>query len=169
MRRVAAVAIACVFICLSIASAHETDNRALAEELLGAMEIQETIEKSFEVMKQMIPAQIKGMGVSEEESSDEAMDAMEGAMDLIMKEISWENLKDDYISIYEETFTEEELRGLITFYKSPVGRSFIEKQPDLMKRTMMISQKQMMELVPKIQELTREMEEQKASRSEGDE
>ncbi len=87
---------------------------------------------------------------------------MQKMMDLFMKEISWDNLKEDYISIYAETFTEEELKGLVTFYKSPVGRKFIEKQPELMKRTMEISQEKMMELIPKMQELAKEMEEQEA-------
>ena len=41
MRRIAAVTIICVLACLTIANAHESHNRILAEELLGAMEVQE--------------------------------------------------------------------------------------------------------------------------------
>jgi hypothetical protein len=78
-------------------------------------------------------------------------------MEVIMKEMSWDKLKDDYISIYADTFTEKELLGIITFYESPIGRKFIEKQPELMKKSMQISQKQMVGLMPKIQKLTEEM------------
>ncbi|MCH7927981.1 MAG: DUF2059 domain-containing protein [Candidatus Dadabacteria bacterium] len=65
-----------------------------------------------------------------------------------------------YISIYAETFTEEELKGAIKFYKSPIGKKFIEKQPELMRKSMQISQKQMTTLMPKIQKLTEEMMDQ---------
>ncbi|MBU8921174.1 MAG: DUF2059 domain-containing protein [Bacteroidales bacterium] len=169
MRRIVAVTIVFVFAWLTVANANETQNRALAEELLDAMEMQETIEKSFEMVKEMIPAQMKAMGVSEEATSDEDKEAAQKMTDLIMKEVSWDNLKDDYITIYAETFTEEELRGLVAFYKSHVGRKFIEKQPELMKRSMQISQMKMMELMPKIQALTQEMEDQETARPESDE
>ena len=160
MRRILAATIVCAFAWVTIVSAEEAQKSALAEELLDAMDAQQTIEKSFELVKQMIPAQLKQMGVAENAFSDKAQDAMQKMMDLVMKEMSWEKLKDDYIAIYEETFTEEELSGLVTFYKSPIGRKFAEKQPELMKRSMQISQEQMIELMPKIQELTQEMMEQ---------
>ena len=163
MRKIVAATIVCAFAWLSIANAEEARNRALAEELLDAMEMQKTIEKSFEMVKQMIPAQMKQMGVSENASSDKAQEATQETMDLIMKEMSWDKLKDDYISIYAETFTEEELEGLVAFYKSPIGRKFIEKQPELMKRAMEVSQRQMMDIMPKVRKLVEEMKEQEAA------
>lgn len=38
----------------------------------------------------------------------------------------------DYIRIYRETFTEEELQSLIAFYESPAGQMFIRKTPEIM-------------------------------------
>jgi len=163
MRRILAATILCALALVTIVSAGEAQKRALAEELLDAMDIQKTIEKSFEMMKQMIPAKLKQMSVSENASSDNTQDAMQKMMDLIMKEMSWEKLKDDYIAIYAETFTEEELSGLVTFYKGPIGRKFTDKQPELMQRSMQVSQKQMIELMPKIQKLTQEMMEQETA------
>ena len=49
-------------------------------------------------------------------------------------------------------FTEEELQGLIDFYKSPVGNKFLEKQPELMAATMNRMQTEMAKIMPKIQE-----------------
>lgn len=163
MRRVVTAAIICTFVLVAIVHAEDAPKRALAEQLLGAMEMQKTIEKTFEMVKQMIPAQMKQMGVSDEASSDKAKDAMKKTMDLVMKEMSWDKLKGDYISIYADTFTEKELKGAIKFYKSPIGCKFIEKQPELMKRSMQISQKQMAKLMPKIQQLTKDMMEQETA------
>jgi len=157
MRRILAATIVCAFAGVTLVRADEAQHRALAEELLDAMQMQKTIEKSSEILKQMIPAQMKQMGVSVNASTDETQDFMQKMMDLIMKEPSWEMLKDDYITVYAETFTEEELSGLVTFYTSPIGRKYTEKQPELMKRIMQISQKQMIEFMPEIEKLTQEM------------
>jgi len=121
------------------------------------MDVQKTIEKSFEMVKQMVPSQLKQMGVSGNEASEKTQKEMQKMMDIIMEEMSWEKMKDDYIDIYADTFTGKELKGFIKFYKSPIGRKFIEKQPELMKKSMQISQKQMGELMPKIQKLIKEM------------
>ena len=163
MKRIVAATIVCAFALVAMVRAEDKPKRALAEQLLGAMEMQKTIEKSFEMVKQMMPAQLKQMGVSADASSEKAQSTMQKAMDLVMKEMSWDKLKDDYISIYAETFTEGELKGLVNFYKSPIGQKFIEKQPELIEKSMQISQKQMVELMPKIQELAREMREQEAA------
>jgi len=161
MRRIVVAAIVCVFALATIVRAEDTPKRALAEQLLEAMEIQKTIEKSLEMVKQIIPAQMKQRGVTDG-VSDKAKEATQKTMDLIMKEMSWDKLKDDYISIYAEIFTEEELKGAIDFYKSPIGHKFIEKQPELMRKTMNNTKKQMATLIPKIQQLTKEMMEQTA-------
>ena len=166
MRRVVTAAMICTFVLVTIVHAEDAPKRALAEKLLGAMQMQKTIEKSFEMVKQMIPAQMKQMGVSEEASSDKAQEAMRKTMDLVMQEMSWDKLKGDYISIYAETFTVEELKGLVQFYESPIGKKFIEKQPELMKRSMQISQEQMMILMPKIQELTEQLKQQESAQPE---
>ena len=158
MRSIVTATIICIIVLVGIVRAEDTPKRVLAEQLLGAMEIQKATEKMFEILKQMIPAQMKQIGAfSDDALSDKAQDAMQKTMDLVMKEMSWDKLKGDYISIYAETFTEEELKGAIKFYKSPIGKKFIEKQPELMRKSMQISQKQMTTLMPKIQKLTEEM------------
>ena len=163
MKRKVTATVACLLALATIVQAEDSKRDALAEQLLGAMQMQKTIEKSFEMVKQMIPAQMKQMGVSDEASSDKAQEAMRKTMDLVMKEMSWDKLKGDYISIYAETFTEEELQGAIEFYKSPIGIKFTEKQPELMRKSMQISQKQMATLMPKIQQLTKETMTQKTA------
>ena len=67
-----------------------------------------------------------------------------------------EKMRADYVAIYAETFTEEELRGMVEFYQSPVGRKLIEKTPELMRRSMMITQKQMADMMPKVEAAVRE-------------
>lgn len=133
--------------------AADADTYRLAEELLDLMNIKANIEKSFDMVKKMIPAHARQHGDGAGEAADTT--PAESIMDMIKAEMSWDSLKDDYIAVYAETFTAQELQGLVDFYKTPVGQSFIAKQPELMRRSMEISQRQMSELMPRIRELSR--------------
>jgi len=48
------------------------------------------------------------------------------------KYMSWPSLKDDFIRLYSETFTTEEVRDLIIFYRTPTGQKALRKAPELM-------------------------------------
>ena len=42
--------------------------------------------------------------------------------------------------IYKRHFTTDEIRGLIAFYRSPVGQKMLEKMPEIMKEGMAVGQ-----------------------------
>ena len=66
-------------------------------------------------------------------------------------------MKDDYIDIYVKTYTESEIRAILEFYKSPAGKKFIEKMPELMQQSMAISQKNMPTIMNKVTKISEEM------------
>jgi uncharacterized protein len=145
--------------------------RVLAEQLLNEMDMKGNMEKTFAMFKKMIPSHMEQMrkatdktivpeGTDKETADairDKAAKASVKMMDEVMKEMSWDSIKDDFVSLYAETFTEEELQGLVAFYKSPAGRAFTKKQPELMKRSMQLTQKRMVQWMPKIQAMSKEM------------
>ena len=157
-KMVGSIAMMLVMGVLSV-NAQETQRRAMAEELLNVMNMQDAIEKSFAMVKQMIPAQMEKM---KQVTGDTNMPAnvssqTDKMMDMLAEEMSWNKMKADYITLYAETFTEQELKDTVAFYKSPAGQAFIKKQPELMKRSMEISQKIMMKIMPKIQAMSEEL------------
>ncbi len=135
--------------------ADEASQRKLAEELLLQMKVDQQIMQSFEQMKAMQRQQMESMsqnsGVKMNPSSLAMQDKI---MDLMGQEMSWDKLKDAYVGVYVETFTEEDLQGLINFYKSPTGQKLVEKTPELSAKVMEIGQKQALQLLPKIKEIT---------------
>ena len=56
------------------------------------------------------------------------------------------------VPIYKSQFSHEEIKGLIAFYESPLGKSFIEKSVKLLPQTMQIGQQWGMEIGTKIQQ-----------------
>jgi hypothetical protein len=129
------------------------ETKVLAGQLLECMDMKKQMEQSFEIVKQSIPSMMSQMGVSGSASTEDAQNIMTEVMNLVAEEMNWDKLKEDYIAIYAETFTADELQGLVDFYNSPAGKKFTEKQPEIMQRSMQVSQTHMVKLMPKIQAL----------------
>ena len=61
-------------------------------------------------------------------------------------------MKDDYIDLYMDKFTEEELVELGEFYKTDLGKKLMEQTPELVLRGMSIGQKKLFEKQTKVQQ-----------------
>jgi len=160
MKRVALPLILLLAISLSWtarpARAEDDNRRALAESLLNAMNVRQTVEKSFDIVKQMIPQQMEKMGNAMGQTPDpHAAEHTSKMLDAIAEEISWDHIKDDYIGLYADTFTAEEMQGMIDFYQSEPGQALVNKQPILMQKSMQLNQQMMMRIMPKLQEFMR--------------
>ncbi len=106
-------------------------------------------------MKSSMQQVTKGKPLSADEQA--IMDKQQTKMITIMKdELSWAKIKDGFVQVYRETFTQEEVDGIIAFYKSSTGQAFIDKQPALMKNTMTLMQQRMEPIMQKIQQMTAE-------------
>jgi len=106
-------------------------------------------------MKTSLQQVTKGKPVSADEQA--IMDKQQAKMIAIMQdELSWAKIKDGFVQVYRETFTQEEIDGIIAFYQSPAGQAFIDKQPALMKNTMALMQQRMGPIMQKIQQMTEE-------------
>lgn len=159
MRPICAAVI--VVLLAAVAPADDTERRReLAGDLLDAMEMKATLAASMETMKTMMTAQIQQMQRQlpaaaargpEAKAMQERM--MERTMDLVTEELGWERMRESYVDVYADTLTEEEMEGLIAFFRSPVGRAFVKKQPELMQRAAVVTQKASAGLLPKIMAL----------------
>jgi hypothetical protein len=137
-------------------SAQADTHRASVEKLLILMNQDQLMEQMFPQIKQMVMQQFEQMDLTEEQTR-----LMEKYFDKIFnvmkEEMSWDKMKDDFILLYMSVYTEAEVNELIDFYESPIGRKTLEKLPLLMEKSVAISQKYPMNMMPKIQEITMEM------------
>jgi hypothetical protein len=72
---------------------------------------------------------------------------------LVRQEMSWPKMKPQYVQIYQESFSQEEIDGLIAFYESPAGQAAIAKMPLVMQKSMNLVQQQMQTLMPLMQKM----------------
>lgn len=69
---------------------------------------------------------------------------------VMRQELNWAVMSPGFVQIYRDTLDQSEVDGLVAFYKSPAGQAFIQKMPQILQRSMALSQSQMASFLPKM-------------------
>jgi hypothetical protein len=148
-----------VLLSLCIASLGYADSqthRQAAEEVLRLTKVDKMLGPLVDQIQQVQIQQLRQMNLSREAYSA-AQRYLQRINDLVAREMRWQEIKNDYVGLYTDAFTEQELRQLIQFYSTPLGQKVVEKMPVLMEQSMQVGQKKMMKIMPDIQALSEEM------------
>lgn len=123
-----------------VTSADETSHRAAADEMFQAINMEK-------VIGQAIDASLKA-----QTQQNPALVPYEAQMrTFLTKYMSWATMKDQMTKIYTDAFTEQELKQLTAFYKTPLGQKAITKMPVLMAQGMALGQQRVQEHLPELQ------------------
>jgi uncharacterized protein len=78
---------------------------------------------------------IKGQTVTP--ARQEILDRMSAQMSAVITDmLSWDALLPIYMRTYRDSFTQDEIDGVIKFYKSAAGQAYVKKQPLVMQNVM---------------------------------
>lgn len=127
---------------------------ASVEELLRVTQADKTLDAMYGQMEQaMQQGMVQALGRQPlTPAQQKIFDTMPREFARILRdEMGWSALRPDFVTIYRETFDQDEVDGLIAFYKSPVGKAFVEKTPVVMQKSMVSSQNRMQAILPKLQ------------------
>ena len=133
--------LAALAICLAVA-ATPTPTMAQDSKIEKAREVFRVMQADG-IVDQMLDAVFGQMGAMMQQSHP---DLPQEALNIVRDEISASlreslpALLDQMAVVYEQVFTEEELDGMLVFYKSPVGQSMVAKLPQVMSRSVQFSQ-----------------------------
>jgi hypothetical protein len=109
--------------------------------------------KMFEpMMKSMIGMANQNMSVEERTRISEVQQQM---MALVVDRLN--QAKPAIAKIYSDIYTEEEIDAILGFYKSPAGKAFLEKMPEVMQRSTPLLMVLMSNLQPEIMKIVQEM------------
>ena len=75
---------------------------------------------------------------------------------MLFLKFGWAKLKPSFAAIYADTFTQEEVDGLIAFYDGPIGQSLIAKTPELTLRSLQMMQQRMGPVLQRVEQIARE-------------
>lgn len=145
------------------ARADEASKRAKVEELITVMHIDRMMDQMMEAMKeqseQMMQQQPGADSMTAEQKRIVA-DHQAQALQIVIDSMSWKSLEPEFVTLYAENFTEEEIDGMVTFYKSPTGQAVLNKMPQLMTAAMQLAQSRMVDVQPKLKALTEDLTKQ---------
>jgi uncharacterized protein len=118
-----------------------------AEDLLLTMNMKQAIDESLE---QMLALQLK---------NNPGLQPAEATLkQFFSKYMSWEALREDYIRIYMEEFTEKELKDMMSFFKTDTGKKMAAKQSILMMKGAQLGQSKVQEHMGELQEMLQKLD-----------
>ncbi len=138
----------------SLASAQEPTKEAKIESILALTNAQAMMDQVFAQIKAMTASQVPPGATAEQRAKSQEVTSK--IMDLVKVRMSWDKLRPQYAKVYDETFSAEEIDGMLAFYQSPAGRAMLDKMPKLISKTMALAQGQMADIMPEIQRISKE-------------
>ncbi len=78
---------------------------------------------------------------------------VEGVMrDFFMKYMSYAAMRDDYVELYASVYTEKELKELMKFYGTPLGKKMVATMPELTAKSTKLGQQVVAEHMAELQQ-----------------
>lgn len=145
-----------IFAATTVASFSQTKQESI-KELFHLMQTDSMMEKTFAAI---VPAIMTQMPKEEKDSTKLAqMNQFMNSLIASSKEMCKKMLNEDIVVLYDKFFTENEIKDLIIFYKTPTGKKMIEKSPEMQIEIMnMLMQKYMPELQNNLKEFALKMQ-----------
>jgi uncharacterized protein len=108
------------------------------------------------LMQQTMAQATKGQTVSPKVQKE--IDQGRSEMLAMMKDVlEWSKLEPLYVRVYQKSFSQQEVDGMIAFYKTPAGQAVIGKMPAVMQNTMDEMQQMMAPVMQKIQKMQQDV------------
>jgi uncharacterized protein len=152
-----------ILICAAVSAvrADEASKTAKVEEFFKVSHTEQILTQGMAMMLSQAKSGMiqKMLDVTPTPEQAKANDELQDKLAAILtRTLSWEKLKPAYVKLYAGAYTEEELDGIVAFYKSPAGQALISNSPSIMAKANEIVQQQLASAMPEIQKLMRDAE-----------
>lgn len=137
------------------ASANDAERRQLAEQFLNVNKVKEQVDMMYEKVEGVIVSQLEAIDIPDEREKN-LLAMQEIARDILFEGLSWAALKEEYIGLYSDSFSVEELQGILEFSKSHLGQKMASMSPILMQKSMEIGRQHAQQVMPLVQQAIQE-------------
>lgn len=150
-----------LLLCGSLVRAAEAPpSDASIKQLLAVMQVRKSLDalgaQIDTIMKNAMEQVTKGQPVPPE--AQKSFDKCRADVVTVMKEqFTWDKMEPMYIRIYQQTFTQDEVNGMIAFYQTATGQSVVSKLPLVMQNSMNETMKMMGPMMQRIQQMQKEV------------
>lgn len=128
-----------VIACTAASAADNTPSEASIRELLTITDARKIVDSMMGqidlLMRNTMREALQGQQISPEEQKiiEKSMAEMQTS---VREVLTWSKLEPAYIRIYQRSLTQEEVDGIVAFYKTPVGEAMINKMPVIIRNSM---------------------------------
>jgi hypothetical protein len=159
MKRIAILLIFALTVTLP-ARADETTRRAKAKEMMALLHLDRLMKQMMDATMAQVNTVSKQMAARSATPDAQAKidKFQQKVLDLMQSQMQWKDLEPIYVDLYAKAFTDEELDGIIAFYKSPAGVSMLEKMPQLTAEAQKIGQERMRAVQPQLEQLMQDFQ-----------
>ena len=128
---------------------------AKIQQLLIVIHVDRNLQQAVDVLLQQVNdmsrKQLPGTEVTDAQQKKLA-DFQQKIFQLVTSELNWAKFEPEYIKIYD-AYTEEEIDGILAFYKSPAGVAMLAKSPAITAKTVQLSQERLKLVQPQMTQL----------------
>ena len=159
MKRWIAVLVVMMVVAPCGARADEASKQAKVKELFATMHMDHMLDQMMHSIEGEVQAMARNTPGAEQTTPEQkklTQDFMDKSMKIISDSVGWTKLEPEYVKLYASTYTEEEIDGVLAFYKSPAGQAMLAKTPQLSAGGMQIVRSRMGDFQPKIEALQQE-------------
>jgi hypothetical protein len=140
--------------------ADEVSKRAKVQDLFVTMHMDRTMAQMMDLVMKQVHQMTGAMPGADQMTAEQKklIDDFQKRVEVMVTDsMGWKALEPEYVTLYANTFSEEEIDGLLAFYKSPVGQTFLDKTPELTTKGGAIAQAKMAEVQPKLNAMLEDM------------
>jgi hypothetical protein len=107
-------------------------------------------------MKNVMAQAVQGQQLSA--GDQKQIEEVEADFTREMKEVlDWNKLEPMYVRVYQKSFSQQEVDGMIAFYKTPTGQAVLNKMPLVLQNTMTEMQQMLQPMMQHLQDKQREI------------
>ena len=137
------------------ARADEASHRAKAQEMMALLRTQSMVKQiSNNITKQVTDAAATIAGENPTpEIKAKAADFVKQSTQLVDTQLGWDSMQAGFTDVYVKNFTEEQLDGILAFYKTPAGIALLDKTPAVNSQVTQFGSTRMTALQPQMKKL----------------
>jgi hypothetical protein len=133
------IGFAAAFLLAGGAWADDASRAAKAQELLQVAKM----DQGFKQMLERAQATIKTQSTRQATTPADKAAIEEKISPILSQQLNWDQLKPQFVKVYADTYSEEELDAILAFYKSPAGQAWFGKSADVGNKARQITQQAM--------------------------
>jgi hypothetical protein len=150
-----------VLLCLPFAArADDASHRAKAKEMIEILHMEHIVSSLMDsAMKQTTAITTQRYGGQLPPDVQVSLADFQKKLAGVMEpQIGWSGVEPEFIKLYTDAFTEEQLDQMLAFYRSPTGRALVEKQPALNEAAVKLVQARAATLQPQVRDMVNDFE-----------